>query len=63
MSATKDHRSAARTTHPSRGEARVRSRGTQRHGISMSALVRINALTARERREREAMSREMYPRV
>jgi predicted HicB family RNase H-like nuclease len=35
----------------------------QRHGISMSALVRINVLTARERREREATSREMYPRV
>lgn len=34
-----------------------------RHGISMSAVVRINLMTARERREREATNREMYPRV
>jgi len=31
------------------------------HGISMSALVRISLMTARERREREAISRDMYP--
>jgi hypothetical protein len=33
----------------------------RQHGISMSALIRINALTARERREREATMRELYP--
>jgi predicted HicB family RNase H-like nuclease len=33
----------------------------QQHGISMSALVRINNIAARQAREREAMKRRMYP--
>ena len=33
----------------------------RRHNISMSALVRINNIAAREAREREAMKRRMYP--
>jgi predicted HicB family RNase H-like nuclease len=35
----------------------------RRHQISMSALVRISVMAAREVREREAMLRETYPRV
>ena len=33
----------------------------RRHGISMSALVRINNMTAKGQREREQVLQSMYP--
>jgi predicted HicB family RNase H-like nuclease len=42
-------------------EKRELKHEASRHGISMSALVRINNLQARANREREAVRRRAYP--
>jgi predicted HicB family RNase H-like nuclease len=47
---------------PPEEKAKLRAEA-RRHQVSMSALVRISVMAAREVREREAMLRETYPRV
>jgi hypothetical protein len=42
-------------------EKQALSEEARAHGISMSALIRLSVITAREVREREALKRQLYP--